>query len=101
MARVINLETVKNYFIAWYRYRLYYSPFRFLIRKHIIEQFEYRLKVVNKECYTKGSCVKCGCHVPALLFSDAPCAGNCYPEFKNKKNWFNYASLLRRIQGKI
>lgn len=76
------------YFIQGHvREKLYYSKFKFLIRKHIREQFEFRLEVMNKDCYNSGQCKICGCDIPALTLSDKSCEGNCYPKMKSKKNW--------------
>jgi hypothetical protein len=35
----------------------------------------------SPECLKNGSCKICGCSMPAMLFSDKVCEGNCYKEF--------------------
>ncbi len=89
------------YFIqGYYRYWLRNT---WLIRKHIKEQFEYRLKNTNSKCIEQGSCVVCTCKVPELLMADKPCSmkkipiesrmfffGNdkiCFEKMLNKKDW--------------
>ena len=51
------LKNVRDYFIGHFRHKLYYSKFKFLLNKHIVEQFEWRVKAMNKVCYNQGSCV--------------------------------------------
>lgn len=77
------------YFIqGWFRYPIYYSKnFGFLMRKHIREQIDHRVSVMNRECYTSGSCVKCGCQTIALQMANKPCDGYCYISMQNKKTW--------------
>lgn len=83
-----------DYFIGNYRCKLYYSNhFSFLIRTHIKEQFEERLKNMSKECFFSGQCRYCGCDVPALQFANKPCKGNCYDWFISKKKWNIFKQL--------
>jgi hypothetical protein len=73
---------------------LYYSKLRFLIRKHIQEQFEWRLKVMDKECYTDAQCKHCGCDIPALTLSNKQCGGKCYYPMMSKKQWLEYKTKI-------
>ncbi len=78
---------------AWYyiqgniRYKLWYSKYSWLIRKHIREQIDMRIKSMNRECYNSGSCIKCGCKTTHLQMCNKACEGNCYPGMMNKKDW--------------
>jgi len=97
------LKTILKYFIkwikgeiprvdAWYfiqghcRQTLYYS-YPALLRKHIKEQIEWRMLVVDKECWNSGQCKICGCSQPALLMCDKPCDKPCYFPMLNKGEW--------------
>lgn len=42
---------------------------------------------MNRECYNRGSCIKCGCEVPALQMANKACDNNCYPPMMNKSQW--------------
>ena len=84
----INLKNIISYFQGNIRYNLYYSRyFKWMIRKHIQEQYIFRISTMNQECFNSGSCVVCGCSTPHLQFSNRPCEGDCYPKMMNKKNW--------------
>lgn len=84
----IKLIDIFYYFQGHIRYKLYYSKhFSWLIRKHIKEQYAYRIDVMNKECFYTGSCIKCGCKTTELQFADKPCEGNCYLKMESRRNW--------------
>ena len=84
----INVRNVIAYAQGNVRYRLYYHPLlRHLIPSHIREQIEFRINSMNQECYNTGSCVKCGCSVPALQMANKPCEGCCYPKLVNRVTW--------------
>ncbi len=81
---------------VWYyvqghtREKIYYSKYKWvklLMRKHIKEQFEWRLKQMDKECYNNGQCKICGCDIPALTFANKSCHKPCYPKMKNRFDW--------------
>lgn len=89
------------YFIqGMYRYRIYYnSKLRGVaLRKHIREQIDYRIRVMNQECYFNGSCIKCGCMTTALQMCNKPCEGDCYPHMMNKKEWNKYKEILKNCK---
>ncbi len=83
------------------RYKIYYSPLRCFIRKHVLQQINFRIKVMKKECYASGSCVECGCKTTALQMCSKACEGGCYPPMMNKKDWgeFISPSCRRWIKG--
>lgn len=81
------IKNVKAYLTGTLRHKLYYSRLKFLIRPLILEQFDWRIKAMNKICYNQGSCVACGCVTTALQMADKACAGDCYPPFMDKHNW--------------
>lgn len=78
---------------TWYyiqgniRYKLWYSKYSWLIRKHIREQIDMRIKSMNRECYNSGSCINCGCKTTHLQMCNKSCKGDCYPKMMNKKQW--------------
>jgi hypothetical protein len=75
---------IYSYFQGNIRYWLYYNM-PYLIRPHILKQINYRIEVMNKDCYTKGSCVMCGCNTTMLQMADKQCSKPCYPPMLNKK----------------
>lgn len=90
LKREIPLSDVWYYIQGHTREKLYYSKYkwkRLLIRKHIREQFEWRLLQMDKECYSNGQCKICGCDIPALTFADKSCHKPCYPKMKSRFNW--------------
>lgn len=101
--RISSFKSLKDFKDIWYyvqgnvRYELYYSRFKFLIPKHILEQIDFRIEVMYPECLLSGFCIKCGCKTTALQMCNKSCEGDCYPEMMNKKEWKefknnNYAS---------
>ena len=85
----INFKNVIAYIQGNIRYELFYSEYKSLIRSHIIEQIEARIKSMNQECYDSGSCIKCGCRTTHLQMANKPCDGACYPPMVNRDKW-NY-----------
>lgn len=85
----MKINNIFAYIQGNIRYHLYYSKhFKFLIRKHIREQIEYRINSMNRECYSNGSCIKCGCSTTHLQMADKKCEGSCYPiMISNKGVW--------------
>lgn len=86
----ITLKNIKAYLQGNYRYRLYYSKFKWLIRKHIREQIDYRIEIMNPECYKRGTCIGCGCMTTALQMANKQCDGNCYPPMLSKIEWLRF-----------
>jgi hypothetical protein len=85
----ITIKNVWAYLQGNYRYFIWYSfpVYRTkLIRGHILEQVEYRLNSMNKDCYNKGFC-KCGCKTINLQFADKTCVDICYPYLVSKMMW--------------
>ena len=95
-----KLSDIWHYLLGNYRYKLYYSRFKFLIRKHIQEQIAFRIQVMNKECYNQGSCVICGCTTTALQMCNKSCDKPCYPEMMNKKEWEQWKRYLFHLDSK-
>ena len=94
-----NLKNIFHYVIGNLRYKIYYSNNRNLIRQHILEQIEFRIKVMNQECYNKGYCIKCGCHTTALQMCSKSCEGNCYPKMMGKKLWNRFFMTGYPVEG--
>ncbi len=100
-----SLSDIYYYFQGHLRQHLYYSPNKYMIRKHIQEQLEWRLHQVkgkSPECFFDAQCKHCGCDIPALTFSNKTCHGDCYPAMMSKKKWDQYKKdeLLKKIYNK-
>lgn len=59
----------------------------FLLPKHIVEQYNWRLRQAKSICLDNGKCIACGCKMPAVLLADKGCKRNCYLTMMNKKDW--------------
>jgi len=57
------------------------------MRKHIREQIEFRIYIMDHECYEQGSCKLCGCPTTKLQMANKACDKPCYPEMYSKKEW--------------
>lgn len=91
MKAKINLENIWAYLTGKYRYALYYtSNFQWLIRTHIREQIDARIKSMDQDCYNEGQCKMCGCETTALQMADKACDKPCYPKMANKRWWTLY-----------
>lgn len=87
---------VIDYFRGNLRYSCYYSKhFKWLIRTHIHEQIDYRIKVMDEKCYNDGQCKICGCATTNLQMANKACEGNCYLPMQSKKEWRFIKSLIR------
>lgn len=82
------------------RYKLYYSKWQCLIRKHIKEQIDFRIKVMDRECYNNGSCKICGCETTALQMANKPCDKPCYPRMYSKKVWKEVGYVFHKLWEK-
>ena len=67
-----------------------YDNHRKYIPKYIVEQYHYRLNIMNRSCLMNGQCIKCGCSTPALQFAFISCEGNCYPKLMNPYKWYKF-----------
>lgn len=97
----VNLTNVIAYLQGYIRYHLYYSRFKFLIRKHIREQIDFRIKYMDKECYENGSCKLCGCSTTALQMADKSCDKPCYPEMLSKRTWKEFINGEIQLKDRI
>ena len=93
--RQANPENIIAYFQGNLRYKLFYSNFAFLIRPHIREQIEARIRSMDQECYNAGECKLCGCQTTALQMADKACDKPCYPSMLSRNKWW----LLKRTKG--
>lgn len=99
-----KLNDIFAYLIGKYRYKLYYSiKLLFLMRPHIFEQIQWRISVMNLECYERGSCIKCGCETTALQMANKACAGDCYTKMMNKRVWVKFQKMqkLASFEGQM
>lgn len=87
MKKKINKKNIKAYIQGKLRYKLFYSPFKFLIRKHIREQIEARISSMDIVCYNEGACKMCGCQTTALQMANKACDKPCYPAMLSKTKW--------------
>lgn len=102
MNKTFNLKNIVAYIQGNIRYYLWYSKSKFInkniIRKHIREQIEFRIRFMDNECYLNGSCKMCGCNTTALQMANKACDKPCYPEMMNKRQWFNFFYQNNHIQ---
>jgi len=88
MKATLNLLNIKSYLVGNFRYKVYKTEFQWLIRKHIKEQIDWRIEVMNPECYHLGSCTLCGCATTALQMANKACDKPCYPPIMNSIEWY-------------
>ena len=82
------------------REKFYYHPkLVLLLPLHIFEQISYRIFVMDKECWKRGSCKICGCQVPSLQMANKACPKPCYPKMMNKRDWATH-KYFHRIEFK-
>lgn len=91
------LIDVWHYLVGHYRNLIFFTRFKWLLRKHIVEQIEFRMKVMKKECYENGECVICGCSTPALQMCNKSCEGDCYPDMVGKYTWKTFKRTKKLI----
>lgn len=100
-----SFSDIIDYFRANYRYVLYYYPqLRWLMRPHIKDQIDYRIRAMDKQCYNDGSCKVCGCMTTHLQMANKACEGDCYPPMMAAKNWkavrnMYYTDLFNKVAG--
>ena len=86
-----------------------YKNARFLVRQHIVEQFEYRRKKAIV-CSERGSCKFCNCKTDDLFFSDKACSLSeltlrnrkliynqedpCYGIMMSEKEWDRFKATI-------
>jgi len=93
------LKDIYSYIQGNIRYKLYYSiNWKWLIRKHIREQIDYRIRRMNQECYSKGQCIICGCQTTHLQMANKPCDGYEYPPIVSKYKWHEYSFNYKAIE---
>lgn len=97
MKAEVNLKNIKAYIQGKVRYALYYSWFSFLIPKHIREQIDWRVEIMDKECFDNGSCKICGCETIALQMANKQCPKPCYPEMASRSAWKALKPLYKRL----
>lgn len=83
----ILVKDVKEFLTGNLRYYIYYKISPKLIPTHIREQYEARIKSMDKKCYNDGQCKLCGCKTTALQFADKACDKPCYPAMMNSLKW--------------
>lgn len=99
----INFTNIMAYIQGNIRYKLYYSRFKFLIRIHIREQIDFRIRFMDKECYENGMCKLCGCSTTALQMANKQCDKPCYPPIVNANDWLffkrGYAYIRKNLSA--
>lgn len=92
------MKKIRDYIVGNIRYHIYYyqnGRFRFLIRSHIIEQFEMRLDLMDNTCFNMGECRICGCKTTALQFANRGCDEPCYPPMLDRADWEMLKAVTR------
>jgi hypothetical protein len=91
MKAQINMPNILAYLQGNIRELCYFKKnLKFLIRKHIREQIQYRLYMMDDQCKKSGHCIICGCATPGLQMADKACDKPCYPAMVNKADWFTF-----------
>ena len=86
-----KLIDVWHYILGNYRYNIFYNrKLRWMMRNHIYEQIEYRIRWMDSQCYSDGACKLCGCATTALQMADKSCDKPCYPPMMDKDQWRRY-----------
>jgi len=85
----MNLGNIKGFLQGNFRKILNDLGLEDSIPEHIQEQIQWRIGVMNIECYKNKEC-PCQCSVPAKQFEDRPCENLCYPEMMNETDWRDY-----------
>lgn len=80
------------------RYKLYYSKYKWLMRRHIREQIEFRIQRMKPECYIEGACTICGCETVKLQMAYKTCEGHCYPVLMGAGDWKHFKEMYVRKQ---
>ena len=97
MKAKINLKNIFAYLQGNIRYELYYSKLSFLLPKHIREQYEWRIEIMDKKCFDDGVCKICGCETTALQMANKPCDKPCYPKMHNKRIWKSLKPIYKKL----
>ena len=82
-----SLEDILDYFRGMIRYKLLYTKYYKCVPLYIREQIEFRIKVMDKDCYNNGTCQLCGCMTTALQMANKACKKPCYSHMFNKEDW--------------
>ena len=106
MKAKINFNNIFAYLLGNYRYYFYYGGWwsqkfalvawlrKGVLRKHIKEQIAWRIEVMDRDCYDRGSCKLCGCETTALQMANKACDKPCYPIMMNKEQWEHHKKYL-------
>lgn len=91
MNKYSKINNIFAYLLGYYRYHIYYSKkYKWMIRLHIFEQIQYRILVMDKKCFSRGSCKLCGCSTTALQMANKACDKPCYPKMMGRRKWKFY-----------
>jgi hypothetical protein len=97
MKAKITFRNIKAYIQGNIRYGMYYSWFNFLIPKHIKEQIDWRIEIMDKECFDNGSCKLCGCETTALQMANKACDKPCYPRMYSRSVWKALKPIYKKL----
>ncbi len=95
----INVSNMLAYIQGNYRYKLYYSRFKWLLRPHIVEQIDVRINSMDRQCYNEGQCKLCGCKTTALQMANKACEKPCYPKMIDKVTWTRVKNSSLGVRG--
>lgn len=100
MSKNSKISNIFAFIQGYSRYHAYYSKyFKWLISKYIFEQIQYRISVMDIECYEKGSCKICGCDTTALQMANKACPKPCYPPMMSRQEWMMF-KMVKDIKVK-
>lgn len=72
-------KMVKDYFLGHFRYFLFlYAPY--LLKQETYDRSVRRLMKSREVCMKQKQCIKCGCSMPQLLFTDDGCKVKCHDD---------------------
>ena len=87
MKASITTITTKNIFgYIQGNFRKFVEDIPSAIPKHIYEQIQYRIGVMNITCLENKQC-PCACSVPQKQYEDRSCELNCYGPILKKAEW--------------
>lgn len=94
-----KLKNILHFLVGTLRYKLFYSKFDFLLGRTLKNQIQFRIDVMDDQCYKEGSCKICGCTTTALQMADKQCPKPCYPPFFDKKTWWMFWGQEKKVLG--
>ena len=107
------IENIWYYLQGNIRYEMYYTnnkKYQHLIPLYIREQYEWRIKIMDRDCYLDGQCKMCVCETTKLQFANKACDKPCYLNMMSELDWKifkmmelkdNYGKLLGKKKNRL